>query len=341
MKVLIAMSGGVDSAATAALILEAGHTAEGCTLRLSGTEREEAELARAAASAEVLGIPHRVLDLREEFAREVIRPFAEAYAQGRTPNPCILCNKKIKLGALYRYAMAEGFDAIATGHYARIEMKDGRPHLLRALDGAKDQSYVLYTLTEEVLAHTLLPLGGITKREARAIAEECGLASARAEESQDICFVPNGRYAEVVEGVLGTPIPEGSYVDSEGRILGRHRGITHYTIGQHKGLGIALGRVRYVTRIDAARGEVTLGDEEDLFTREVRLCDVHFIGDVPTFPIPVTVKLRYRQRDVSATLIPEEGGARLLTDLPVRAPAPGQSAVLYDGERVLGGGIIL
>lgn len=341
MKVLIAMSGGVDSAATAALILEAGHTAEGCTLRLSGTEREEAELARAAASAEVLGIPHRVLDLREEFAREVIRPFAEAYAQGRTPNPCILCNKKIKLGALYRYAMAEGFDAIATGHYARIEMKDGHPHLLRALDGAKDQSYVLYTLTEEVLAHTLLPLGGITKREARAIAERYGLASARAEESQDICFVPNGRYAEVVEGVLGTPIPEGNYVDSEGHILGRHRGITHYTIGQHKGLGIALGRVRYVTRIDAARGEVTLGDEEDLFTREVRLCDVHFIGDVPTSPIPVTAKLRYRQRDVSATLIPEEGGGRLLTDLPVRAPAPGQSAVLYDGERVLGGGTIL
>ena len=341
MKVLIAMSGGVDSAATAALILEAGHTAEGCTLRLSGTAREDAELVRAAASAAALGIPHRILDLREEFAREVIRPFAEAYARGKTPNPCILCNKKIKLGALYRYAMAEGFDAIATGHYARIEMKDGRPHLLRATDGAKDQSYVLYTLPEEVLARTLLPLGDKTKAEARAIAERYGLASARAEESQDICFVPNGRYAEVVESTLGAPIPEGNYVDREGNVLGRHRGITHYTIGQHKGLGIALGRVRYVTRIDAARGEVTLGDEEELYSREVRLCDLHFIGDTPSAPLPVTAKLRYRQRDVAATVIPEEGGARLVTEVPVRAPAPGQSAVLYDGDRVLGGGIIM
>ena len=341
MRVLIAMSGGVDSAATAALVLCAGHTAEGCTLRLTGTEVEEREIARAAESAKTLGIGHRVLDLREEFHREVILPFAEAYRAGRTPNPCVLCNRAVKLGALYRAAMQAGFERVATGHYARILTEDGVPILCRARDAAKDQSYVLHLLSSEVLSHLLLPLGDLTKAEARAIAAECGLAAARAEESQDICFIPDGDRVGFLERLWGEPAPTGSFVDAEGNVLGPHRGLPHYTIGQHKGLGIALGRVRYVTRLDAARCEVTLGDAEDLYQSEVILPHLHLIaGGQLTQPFRATAKLRYRQKDAPCTVYPMGDGARLVFDTPERAPAKGQSAVLYQGDRVLGGGEI-
>lgn len=337
MKILMAMSGGVDSAAAATLLLRAGYTVTGCTMRLSGTEREEREIARAAASAEVLGIPHRVLDLREDFAREVIAPFAAAYRAGKTPNPCIFCNAAIKFGAFFDYATAKGFERIATGHYARIE--GGR--LKKADDAAKDQSYVLYRLTQRVLDRTLFPLGKITKAEARAIAEGAGLAAARAEESQDICFVPDGDYAAFLEHKNGAPAPRGHYIDREGRVLGEHCGITHYTLGQHKGLGIALGRVRYVTHIDPLANTVTLGDEADLFKKEVRLSDLCLIGRAQNAPFRATAKLRYRHRDVPLTVYPEGMGARLVFDEAQRAPTPGQSAVLYDGDTVLGGGYIM
>ena len=337
MRILMAMSGGVDSAAAATLLKRAGHTVEGCTMRLAGTAREDAECERAAASAKALGIPHRILDLRADFEEAVIRPFAAAYRAGKTPNPCIFCNAAIKFGAFYEYAMREGFDRIATGHYARIE----GTLLKKAADPQKDQSYVLYRLRESILARTLLPLGGITKAEARSIAEEAGLASARAEESQDICFVPDGDYAALVEYLSGVPAAEGSYIDSEGHVLGKHRGIIHYTLGQHKGLGIALGRVRYVTHIDPIENTVTLGDEADLYTTEATLTDLHFIGTPPSAPHRAAVKLRYRQREVACTVYPEGDTARLVLDTAQRAPTPGQSAVLYDGDTVLGGGYIL
>lgn len=336
MRTLIAMSGGVDSAVAARLLLAEGELS-GCTLLL--TEGEEgAEGARATAAA--LGFPHRTLDLREAFYREVVRPFAEAYTMGRTPNPCILCNKELKLGRLYDYARAEGFHRLATGHYARIGVRDGRLCLMKARDPRKDQSYVLYHLREEMLSHLAFPLGELTKDEVRAIAAEAGLAAATAKESQDICFVPDGRYAALVERVTGHASEPGQYVDAEGHPLGAHRGILHYTLGQHKGLGIALGRVRYVTAIDPLRREVTLGDEADLYRTEVRVPRMHYIGDRPTSPFRAAAKLRYRQREEAVTVYPEGEGARLVFDAPQRAPTPGQSAVLYDGDVVLGGGEI-
>ena len=337
MRILMAMSGGVDSAAAATLLGRVGHTVEGCTMRLSDTEREKAEILRAAASAEVLGIPHRVLDLRKEFQNKVVAPFIADYRAGKTPNPCIYCNAAIKFGAFFDYAMREGFDRIATGHYARAE--GGR--LFKAHDAVKDQSYVLYRLRREILERTLFPLGELTKAEARAIAEGAGLASARAEESQDICFVPDGDYAAFLERASGAPLPRGHYIDSEGHILGEHAGITHYTLGQHKGLGIALGRVRYVTHIDPLQNTVTLGDEADLYKKEARLFDLHLIDGERCLPFSAAVKLRYRHREVDCTVYPEAGGARLVFAEPQRAPTPGQSAVLYDGNTVLGGGYVM
>ncbi len=338
VKVLLAMSGGVDSAAAALRLIRLGHEVEGCTLRL--VEDFDAELTRARDTASSLGIPHRTLDLREEFYRDVIAPFAEEYARGRTPNPCILCNRRVKLGLLYDYARAEGFDVLATGHYARIESVGGEYRILRAADTKKDQSYVLYRLSAAELPHLLFPLGDMTKEEARALVKGAGLPVHEAPESQDICFVRDGNYAALIERVMGKPCPPGDYIDKEGAVLGRHKGIIHYTVGQHKGLGIALGRVRYVTAIDGALGTVTLGDEEELYHSEVTLRQVHYIGERRTAPYRASVKLRYGQRTVDTTVHPEGEGARLVFDTPQRAPAPGQSAVLYDGDTLLGGGVI-
>lgn len=346
MRVLIAMSGGVDSTVAATAILDAGYEAAGCTLRLcdgcgerpSGSEED---LSRAAALAARLGIPHTVLDLSQEFSEEVVRPFCLEYLAGRTPNPCIECNRTMKFGRLCDYADRMGFDKVATGHYARIVLEEGHYRLKKAADPKKDQSYVLYHLTEERLARLCFPLGELTKTDVRRLAALRGLGDvASVGESQDICFVPDGRYAELIERVTGRRAPEGNYVDADGRVLGRHRGITHYTIGQHKGLGIALGRVRYVTAISAERAEVTLGDSEELFRREVHVGHLHYIGTRPTAEHRAAVKLRYRQTEQPATVYPEGMGARIVFDEPQRAPAPGQSAVLYDGDTVLGGGVI-
>ena len=346
MRTLIAMSGGVDSAVCARLVLAAGDTAEGCTLRLTAGETErrtggEDDLARARESAAVLGIPHRVLDLTREFGEEVILPFCREYAAGRTPNPCVSCNRTMKFGRLYDYARAEGFDRIATGHYARVVYEGGRYRLRKAADPEKDQTYVLYQLTEEMLSHIVFPLGELKKAEVRALAAEAGLTAAvTAKESQDICFVPGRDYAALVASTLGEIPPEGNYVDASGAVLGRHRGIIHYTLGQHKGLGIALGRVRYVTRIDPLRNEVTLGDEEELYCREVRLSHLHYIGERREAPYRAAAKLRYSQREAPVTVLPDGEGAILRFDEPQRAPTPGQSAVLYEGDFVLGGGIL-
>ena len=345
MRTLIAMSGGVDSAATARLILGEGDAAEGCTLRLApspeGKGGGDGDLLRARETAAALGIPHRTLGLEDDFHREIVLPFCREYAAGRTPNPCVECNRLFKLGYLYDHALREGFDRLATGHYARIVREDGHLRLLKAKDPHKDQSYVLYHLREEQLAHLSFPLGELGKAEVRAIAAAAGLtAAATAAESQDICFVPDGHYPALVEKQLGSTPPPGNYVDAEGNVLGRHRGIIHYTLGQHKGLGIALGRVRYVTRIDPVRNEVTLGDEEELYRSEVPIARLHYIGKERTSPYRATARLRYRQSEEAVTVYPDGEGAVLVFDRPQRAPTPGQSAVLYEGDCVLGGGVI-
>ncbi len=340
MRVLVAMSGGIDSTVAAHLVLAAGHEAVGCTLRLCEGEGDEGG-ERAAAVCRRLGIGHITLDRREDFYLRVVRPFAEEYARGRTPNPCVECNRTVKLGLLCEYADRNGFDAVATGHYARIVSEGGALRLAKGKDPAKDQSYMLYTLKEERLSRLLFPLGDLRKSEVRTIAAGLGPVAEAGKESQDICFVPDGDHAAAVERILGAPCPPGNYVDREGTVLGRHRGIVHYTVGQHKGLGIALGRVRYVTAINAARGEVTLGDEDELFRTEVRLDRVSYLGEARTAPFRAAVKLRYHARDILATVTPRGEGAILTLDTPARAPAPGQSAVFYDGDCVIGGGIIV
>ena len=341
MRTLIAMSGGVDSAAASSLLRAAGDEIEGCTLLLCSSE-VDAGVIRARRTAAAVGIPHRTLDLSRDFHREVVEPFCREYLAGHTPNPCVLCNRHIKLGALYDYARREGFDRLATGHYVRIEQVAGRYRLCKARDAQKDQSYFLYHLREEQLANLCFPLGDMTKEEARRAAEAVGLFEvAAAKESQDICFVPHGDYAAVIEAVTGELPPPGSFVDAAGTVLGTHRGILRYTLGQHKGLGVALGRVRYVTAIRADRHEVVLGDEADLYTTTVSVGRMHYIGDRPTAPHRAAAKLRYRQREEAVTVYPEGEGARLVFDRPQRAPTPGQSCVLYEGDFVLGGGIIL
>ena len=332
----------MDSAAAAALVLRAGHTAEGVTLRLTGTEREEAEIARARESAATLGLPHTVLDLREEFGACVVRPFAEAYRAGRTPNPCVLCNREIKLGALYREAMRRGFDRVATGHYARIALDDGRPILCRARDPHKDQSYMLHLLSAEVLSHLLLPLGELTQAEARAIAEECGLAAARAEESQDICFVPDGDYAAFIQRFTGKVPQAGAFINTEGKVLGQHKGQLRYTIGQRKGLGIALGKPAFVVAKSATENTVTLGENSDLYTTRLTATGINLIPfDRLDQPMRLYAKARYRQEAAPARV--EQTDERTLTvefETPQRAISPGQSLVLYDDDYVIGGGFI-
>lgn len=349
-RVLVGMSGGVDSSAAAALLLDAGVETAGVTLRLydgaaeermrCGSSREERD---AAAVAAALGIPHTVAAFREAFAAAVIAPFIEEYRVGRTPNPCVVCNRRIKFGVMLDYALGQGFTHIATGHYVRRQTDpvSGRELLLRPADLKKDQTYMLYTLSQHQLAHALFPLGELQKTEVRRYAEEKGLISAKKPDSQDICFVPDGDYAGFIERYTGKACPPGLYVDREGNPLGRHGGVIRYTIGQRKGLGIALGRPMFVLEKDAASGRVVLGEEAFLFSRRVAVESVNLIAlERLEAPLRVCAKLRYGQSPQPATLFPEEDGAVLEFDAPQRAATPGQSAVFYDGEVVVGGGII-
>lgn len=342
-KVLAGMSGGVDSSVCAALLLEGGFDAAGATLKLhdcgSPTDAEDAR-----AVCERLGIPHYVFTFKEEFEETVIDNFISEYLNGRTPNPCVVCNRLLKFGKMLRRAEELGFNKIATGHYAKISKAAGGRYLLtRPTDREKDQTYVLYSLTQEQLSKTLFPLGELTKSAVRETARKHGFVNAAKPDSQDICFVPGGDYAGFIEHFSGKYSPHGDFVDAAGNRLGEHKGIIRYTVGQRKGLGIALGKPAFVLEKRVDDNTVVLGDEDKLFYRCVLADRLNFIPfDGLTSDLRVTAKLRYRHAEQPAVLHPL-GDDRVLIefDKPQRAPAAGQSAVFYDGDVVVGGGTIL
>lgn len=347
MKTLIGMSGGVDSAVTAALVSRESESA-GITLKLYDgdqadlIEKFNREAQDAADVCKKLGISHTSLDLKGDFYNLVIKHFIDEYIAGRTPNPCIQCNIHIKFGAMLDYAKANGFDSIATGHYARVEKCGERYLLKKALDNTKDQSYVLYGLTQNQLSRTNLPLGDYTKAEAREIAADMNLCVARKSDSQDICFVPDGDYATFIEQNTGINFAAGDYLDLEGKVLGRHKGVVHYTIGQRKGLGIALGKHAFVLDKNADTNRVVLGDEEHLFYKQVEVGGVNIIAAESLDGVRAAGKLRYRHNE-QPCVIHETGKDTVILefDTPQRAPSPGQAAVFYDGDIVLGGGTIV
>ena len=346
-NVTVAMSGGIDSAVAALVAIDSGYAVSGATMRLcpkiiNDADGMESDISDAAEVCRQLGIPHRVYDMQELFKSSVIRNFIDVYYDGGTPNPCIVCNKTMKFGAFLDEEIAMGADYIATGHYARIEEQDGRFLLKKAADKNKDQTYMLWSLSQHQLSHTLFPLGDMTKPEIRALGEARGFIIAHKSDSQDICFVPDGDYASFIENELGEKYPAGVYVDEEGNVLGKHKGVIHYTIGQRKGLGISMGRHIFVTKKDAATNTVTLADEDRLFTNKVVLKDINLIPfDRLDRRIRVKAKIRYRQPECDAYAeMTGEDEMTLTFDEPQRAPAKGQSAVMYDGDYVVGGGII-
>ncbi len=339
-RVNLGMSGGVDSSVAAYLLKEKGYDVNGVSFELSG---DTSGLLRAASSAaERMGISWQSLDLREQFRSLVISDFVLSYAEGHTPNPCVRCNKEIKFSYL-------DFDCdyIATGHYAKVEYDEAKSRyiLRKADDLAKDQSYFLYGLSQETLSKVIFPLGSYNKAQIRQIAAELGLSNAKAKESQDVCFVPDGDYAAFIEGFAGVGSEfgneTGNFEDMDGNVLGKHRGIIHYTIGQRKGLGLSLKKPMYVYAFDLERNAVILGDNEDLFRSELEACDFNWIAiSKPAEPLRCKARIRYRHREALCTAEARGDKVIIKFDEPQRAITSGQSVVLYDGDIVIGGGII-
>ena len=344
------MSGGVDSAVAALLLKKQGYDVVGVTLRTwlsqDGEEGRCCEIDDARAGARAIGIPYHVFNCTDDFDKKVVQPFIDAYIQGKTPNPCVFCNPEIKWEKMLQYAAVLQADRIATGHYAALVRKEnGRYTVRKAAHAEKDQTYMLYRLTQEQLSRTLMPLGPFSKQEVRALAEEAGLPVAVKPDSQEICFVTDGSYADFIgEHAPGRVPGEGLFVDESGAVLGKHLGITHYTVGQRKGLGLALGAPAYVKEIRADKNEVVIGSEESLLSDTVSCSDVNWMS-VPGLDsgeeIRCRVKIRYHHEASEAVLCRSADGVRITFDRPVRAAAPGQSAVFYDEEDcVIGGGVI-
>ena len=353
MRALIAMSGGVDSSVAAYLMKQRGFDCIGVTMKLFSNEEigcsraktccslEDVEDARSVAYR--LGIPYYVFNFTEDFGRQVIDRFVAAYENGATPNPCIDCNRYLKFERLYRRAAELGCDRVATGHYARIEKQGDRYLLKKASDESKDQSYVLYAMTQEQLAHTAFPCGALSKTQTRQIAEEQGFLNAEKPDSQDICFVPDGDYAAFIRRYTGKCYPDGPFVTTQGTIVGRHRGIIHYTIGQRKGLGVSSDRPLYVQSIDAAKNTVVLGENRELFGTELNAVNFNWIAfETPPDILRAKAKIRYRHQEQWATVeVTGKNTVHLVFDAPQRAVTRGQTVVLYDGDTVLGGGEII
>ena len=351
-KALIGMSGGVDSSVAAFLTQQSGLDCIGATMRLydnaedtdanSCCTLEDVEDARSVARR--LGMKHYTFNFKDDFNEKVIRKFVTCYEQGLTPNPCIDCNKHLKFDHLLRRAQELGCDYVVSGHYARIRQDDntGRYLLYKSADRAKDQTYFLACLDQYQLAHILFPLGDLTKDQVRQIARDNGFVNARKRDSQDICFVPDGDYVAFMERYTGKTYPEGNYLDLSGNVIGSHKGAVCYTIGQRKGLGIALGAPVYVCGKDMAANTVTVGPNEALFSTALRAKDWNWYPfETLTAPMEVTVKTRHSQLEQPATVYPEEKGfARVEFHVPQRAVTPGQAVVLYQGDLVVGGGTI-
>ena len=352
-RALIAMSGGVDSSVAAFLMQQQGYDCTGAMMKLydntdvSDSEKtcctlDDTEDARSVARR--LGIPFHVFNAKAEFDSHVIQTFISCYEQGLTPNPCIECNRHLKFDHFLRKAELLNCDCIVTGHYAQIRLDpdSGRYLLCKAADQSKDQSYVLYCLTQEQLAHVQFPLGSLSKEEARQIAEKQGFLNARKKDSQDICFVPDGDYVAFMERYTGKEYTPGKFLDLEGKTVGTHRGAVCYTLGQRKGLGLAMGAPVYVCAKDMAANTVTVGPNDALFARTLRANRWNwFPFDTPTGPMEVTARSRYNQKEQPATVYPEEDGyARVVFHQPQRAMTPGQAVVLYSGDTVIGGGTI-
>ncbi len=348
-KVLVAMSGGVDSAVAALLCQEADFDCVGVTLRLHTPCGDdcctESDIEDARHVAEMLGIPFEVLDLSEEFRCHVIDTFVADYEAGRTPNPCVRCNHLVKFAALLEYADRIGCDYVATGHYARLgKTKDGIYQLRRAASRQKDQSYMLYALTQKQLSRVLFPLGGFTsKDQIRAFAEARDLPVAEKGDSQDICFIPDGDYASFIERYTGKEYEKGNFVDESGKVLGEHGGLFRYTIGQRRGLGLALPEPLYVKAKDTVHNTIVLAPDKNLYADSLIADSFTWCaGEPPADLSLITVKTRYRMEDSLASAEVLEGGrVRIRFSLPERAITPGQSVVLYAGDLVLGGGIIV
>lgn len=345
MKALIAMSGGVDSSVAAYLMHQAGYECIGCTMRLHDQAESGSlqDIADAGAIAERFQMPYHVFDFRDLFYEKIISKFVNCYLCGKTPNPCIECNRHMKFAKLLEQAELLGCEKFATGHYVQIAETEYGPMLKRAADLSKDQSYVLYMLTQEQLSHAVFPLGGITKQQVRELALQQGFVNAQKHDSQDICFVPDGDYVGVIEACTGKKAQPGDFVSISGEILGRHQGVIHYTIGQRKGLGIAIGKPAYVCGIDMEHNRVVLGDNADLFHTVCKVQNINWnMGAVPEQPFRCEAKIRYRHQPRPATVTFTDTDTAILEfDEPQRAITPGQAAVFYLDDLVCGGGEII
>ncbi len=354
-KVVIGMSGGVDSSVAAWLLQRQGYEVMGVTMQIWQDEDPDTEAenggccglsavedARRVASA--LGIPYYVMNFKKDFKERVIDYFMDEYLRGRTPNPCIACNRYVKWESLLQKSLAIGADFIATGHYAQVEqLPNGRYAVKRSKTAAKDQTYALYNLTQEQLSRTLMPVGAYTKEEIRSMAEELGLLVAKKPDSQEICFVPDKDYARFIEEHAGRKIPEGNFVWTDGTVIGRHKGITHYTVGQRKRLGLSMGRPVVVTKICPDTNEVVIGEEQDVFCQSLRANRLNWMAaEQPKGEARFLAKIRYNHKGALCSVrMTGEHEAECIFDEPVRAVTPGQAVVFYDGDYVAGGGTII